>query len=293
MHELHEPVLVREVVEHLIWRHDGAYLDGTVGTGGHSEAILGAISQAGRLICVDQDPAALEAAARRLGGQSGRVHYHRGSFSELDSVLEAQELDSVDGILLDLGLNSWSLSRRETGLSYQIDAPLRMDLDPDLAATAADLLARTSERELADIFFEFGGTRRARLYARRVIDARRRSPLRTTGDLVSALSGGELLSPGELSRLFQAVRVAVCREMERLERFLERAGDWIRPCGRLVIISYASHEDRRVKGLTRRGEGTPGAFRPLLRSPVRPGGDEVARNRRARSAVLRCFERRG
>lgn len=293
MHELHEPVLVREVVEHLIWRPDGSYLDGTVGTGGHAEAILHAISPTGRLICVDQDPAALNAAQERLGRQSGRVHYHRGSFSELDTVLEAQDLDSMDGILLDLGLNSWSLSRRETGLSYQIDAPLRMDLDPDLRVTAADLLARASERELADIFFEYGGTRRARLYARRIADVRRRSPVRTTGDFVAALNGNERLSPGEMSRLFQAVRVAVCREMERLEQFLGRAGDWIRPGGRLVIISYASHEDRRVKGLTRRGEGTPGAFRPLLRSPVRPGGDEVARNRRARSALLRCFERRG
>jgi 16S rRNA (cytosine1402-N4)-methyltransferase len=293
--DLHVPVLVAEVVEALVRRPDGTYADGTTGTGGHAEAILHALSPQGRLICVDQDPDALDVARGRLGEQGGRVSYHRGSFHELGAAFAAVGVSAVDGILLDLGLNSWSLAQVGKGLSYSVDGPLRMDLDPDGGRTAADFLATASFDELVRVFTEYGDVRRPRLFARRILEARRRRPLRTTGDLVRALVGEAPGSVGadEFSRLFQAIRVEIGLEMERLERFLERAADWIVPDGRLVVISYASHEDRRVKGLTRRGEGSPGAFRPLLRSPLRPGEEEVHRNRRARSARMRCFERRG
>ena len=169
-----------------------------------------------------------------------------------------------------------------------------MDLDPDLGRDATRLLAEASEEDLVRLFAEYGEVRRPRLYAHRLLRAREHRPLRTTGDLVRALLArpGDP-GPSEMSRLFQAIRVEVNHETDRLDHFLERVTDWIAPGGRLVIISYASHEERRVKGLTRRGEGTPEAFRPLLRSPVRPGDDEVHRNRRARSARLRCFEKGG
>jgi 16S rRNA (cytosine1402-N4)-methyltransferase len=290
----HEPVLVEEVVSALVHRPDGIFLDGTVGTGGHAEAILNVLSPSGRLICLDQDPDPLAIAKERLGERGERVHFHRGDFSDLDRVLAKESLAAFDGILLDLGLNSWSLAQPAKGLSYQLDGPLTMDLDPDLDRDAARLLAHAGEEDLVRIFAEYGEVRRPRLYAGRLRRAREHRPLRTTGDLVRALQGrpGDP-GPSEMSRLFQAIRVEVNHEMERLDRFLARADDWVAPGGRLVIISYASHEERRVKGLTRRGEGTPEAFAPLLRSPIRPGDDEVGRNRRARSARLRCFERRG
>jgi 16S rRNA (cytosine1402-N4)-methyltransferase len=290
----HEPVLVREVVEALVHRPGGIYLDGTVGTGGHAEAILGALTPAGRLVCLDQDPDPLAVARERLREQGGRVCLRRGSFSDLDCVVAEEAPGGFDGILLDLGLNSWSLAQPGKGLSYQLEGPLTMALDPDLGRDATRLLAEISEEELVRLFAEYGEVRRPRLFAHRLLRAREHRPLRTTGDLVRALLArpGDP-GPGEMSRLFQAIRVEVNHEMDRLDRFLERAADWIAPGGRLVIISYASHEERRVKGLHRRGEGTPEAFLPLLRSPVRPGDDEVRRNRRARSARLRCFERRG
>lgn len=295
MDEPHVPVLVAEVVAALVWRPDGTFVDGTCGTGGHAAAILEALSPRGRLICVDQDPDALQVAQGRLGEQGGRVSFHRGSFHELGAALAPVGVSAVDGILLDLGLNSWSLARPEKGLSYSIDGPLRMDLDPDVGRTAGDFLATASFDALVRVFTEYGDVRRPQLLARRVLEARRRRPLRTTGDLVRALAGDApgSVGPSELSRLFQSIRVEIGLEVERLERFLERAADWTRPGGRLVVIAYASHEDRRVKGLARGREGTPEAFRPLLRSPLRPGDEEVRRNRRARSARMRCFERRG
>ncbi len=291
----HEPVLVRETVECLVHRPDGTFADVTVGTGGHAEAILGALGPGGRLIGVDQDPTVLAIAKQRLEAHGDRVHLYRASFSDFDRVLAAEGLDAVDGILADLGLNTYTLARADLGLSYQLEGPLDMRVDPDLTRTAADFLARAAEEDLVRVFRDHGDVRRARLFASRITGARRERPIRAVSDLVRALSGDRpgAVPAGELSRLFQAIRVEVGQEMERLERLLERAGDWIRPGGRLVVISYGSHEDRRVKEMSRRGEGNPGAFRPLLRNAVRPGTEEVLRNRRARSAKLRCFERRG
>lgn len=292
MVELHQPALVSEALDCLITRLDGRYVDGTVGTGGHAAAILLRLEPSGRLLCVDQDPDSLEVARTRLGDAGDQVHFHRGSFSDLGLFLSAEGWDTVDGILLDLGLNSWSLSQPGKGLSYQTDAPLSMALDPDLQEDAAEVIARRTEAEIVRIFEEFGEVRRPRLYARRIVEARERRPVRSTGDLVRALAGDRPpgLGPSELSRLFQALRVEVCHEMERLDAFLADCADWIRPGGRLAVIAYASHEDRRVKGLGKsKGEDLP--FRPLRKSPVTPGREEVLRNRRARSAKLRCFER--
>jgi len=287
--------MVREAVEHLVVDPDGSYVDGTGGTGGHSAAILRALSAVGRLVVVDQDPDALAVARARLGGESERVRFHRGSFHRLDEALSAAGLEAVDGILLDLGLNSWTLARPEKGLSYTVDVPLGMALDPDLRRTAADLLANVTENQLARLLAEYGGVRRARLFARRIVEARRRAGLRTTGDLVRAVQGGV---PGsvredELSQIFQAVRVEVGEEMARLEEFLARVGEWVKPRGRLVIISYGSHEDSRAKDFARSGEGSPGGFGPLLRKTLRPGEEEIRRNRRARSARMRVFVKGG
>lgn len=284
----HVPVLVPEVLSALLWRRDGIYIDGTLGTAGHSLAILEHLDASARLIGLDQDPVALETARARLGAHGARVHLYRGNFAELEPVLESEGVSAVDGILVDLGLNSFTLARPEAGQSYSVDVPLDMAVDPDVPENAAELLARIEERELADALFEFGGLRRARLYARRIVAARRRAPIATTGDLVRVVADGRFLPPSELSRIFQAVRILVLDEIPRLERFLAHVSAWLVPRGRVVIIDYASHEDRRVKAALHRNP----EFRPLSKKPVVPSRTEVEGNRRARSAKLRAYEKR-
>jgi 16S rRNA (cytosine1402-N4)-methyltransferase len=251
--------------------------------------LLDRLDASARLIGVDQDPVVLEVARVRLEAHDARVRLYHGNFAELDRVLAAEGVSAVDGILLDLGLNSFTLARPEAGQSYLVDVPLDMAIDPGVRENAARLLARLPERELADALFELGGLRRARLYARRIVDARRRSPIVTTGGLVRAVMPQGRPHPAELSRIFQAIRVLVLEEVPRLERFLAHVADWVVPGGRVVIIDYASHEDRRVKAALHRHP----EFRPLYKKPVVPSRTEVAANRRARSAKLRAYERRG
>jgi 16S rRNA (cytosine1402-N4)-methyltransferase len=282
----HVPVLVKEVVSTLLHRLDGVYCDATAGTGGHTLALLEALGPQGRVISLDQDPVTLEVARERLGDQGERVRFHRGSFSNLGDVLRAESLD-------DLGLNTYTLSRPEAGQSYLFDAPLDMAVDPDVPFNAADYLARASESELADVFHRFGDLRRSRVYAERIVHARRRSPIRTTFDLVRAVKGDLPLPPAELSRIYQAIRVVVLQELERLEQFLDGLPEWIAPGGRVAIISYASHEDRLVKTRLHRQKGPTAAFSSLTKKPIVPGSEEIANNRRARSAKLRVFERKG
>lgn len=290
--EYHVPVLLDEVLEDLDVRPSGRYCDGTSGTGGHAAAILERLAPTGRLICIDQDPDVIEIARTRLGGSDGPVLFVRDSFHRLGTILADAGFSSFDGILLDLGLNSWTLAQKGSGLSYQIDAPLDMAVDPDVPHDAREFLERSSEEEIARVLFDYGDLRRSRLYARRIVEARERGRLATTGDLVRAVGGGRATgaSPGELSRVFQALRVEVLQEMERLESFLDHVGDWIHPGGRLCVITYASHEDRRVKRFSN-GEGSGERFTPLRKRPRVPSSEEVRRNRRSRSAKLRSFVR--
>ena len=286
--------MVEEVLEHLVHRADGIYVDATTGTGGHSEAILSRLGPNGRLICVDQDPVALEIARGRLGDRGERVRFHRGSFSRLDEVLAQGGLDGFDGILADLGLNSFTLARPEAGMSYQQDVPLDMAVDPDLSRNAADYLQRADEVELAEVFQEFGDLRRARLYARRIVERRRTEPIRTTGDLVRTVRERDRgVDAGELSRIFQAIRVVVLEEMPRLDALLAHVAGWLRSEGRIVILSYAGHEERRLKKWMKEAASGEGPFEALTRRPLGPGREEVRLNRRARSARLRALRKRG
>ncbi|MFN8548432.1 MAG: 16S rRNA (cytosine(1402)-N(4))-methyltransferase RsmH [Candidatus Eisenbacteria bacterium] len=292
MAEWHEPVMVEEVLEYLPHQPDGVYVDGTTGTGGHASRILARLGAGGRLLCADQSEDALDAARSRLSEWGSRVVYFRGSFSNLDRALSELAIERVDGILLDLGLNSWLLARGDCGLSYQIDVPLTMRLDPDLIETAESFLAHATHEELTSVLRDFGDLPRAPLFARRIVEARQRARISTTGALVRALAGerGPALTPNELSRIFGALRTRVNREMERLEEFLDRCPEWLAPGGRLVVISYASHEDRRVKRAYG-AKGRDARLEPLLKSPRVPAVDEVRRNPRSRSAKLRAFVR--
>ncbi|MEZ4651471.1 MAG: 16S rRNA (cytosine(1402)-N(4))-methyltransferase RsmH [Candidatus Eisenbacteria bacterium] len=294
MADLHVPVMVDEVLEHLVDREDGVYADVTTGTGGHAQAILERIGPNGRLICLDQDPVALEIARGRLGNEDARVRFQRGNYAKLDEVLAREGLSGFDGVLADIGLNSYTLARPEAGMSYQQDVPLDMAVDPDIPLDAAEYLQSVDEAALAQVFQEFGDLRRARLYARRIVERRRAEPIRTTGDLVRTVRDRDRqVDAGELSRIFQAIRVVVLDEMPRLEGLLDGIGDWLQPAGRFVIISYAGHEEKRLKRWMKSVTSPEGPFEALTRRPIGPTREEVGKNRRARSARLRAVRKRG
>ncbi len=298
MEILHEPVMVSEVLAGLQCRPDGVYVDGTLGQGGHSQAILEASSPGGRVIGLDQDPEAVMAASRRLAEYSGRFRGFRRCFTGLPEVLGECGLAGVDGVLLDLGWSADQLERSGRGFSFQRDEPLDMRLDPEAPPpTAADIVASWGERELAELFWRLGEERYGRRIARRVVEARQRTPIATSAQLaelvrraVPGRPGGHRRHPA--TRVFQALRIAVNRELEKLADFLPKAPGLLVPGGRLVVIAYHSLEDRLVKHEILAQEQA-GRLRRIIRKPLRPTEAEVARNPRARSAKLRVAARPG
>jgi 16S rRNA (cytosine1402-N4)-methyltransferase len=291
--EVHRPVLVREVLDLLVTKADGVYIDGTVGAGGHAGEILKRLGAGGRLLGIDRDSDILKAARDRLGADA-RVDLHHGSFDEISG-------DPVDGVLLDLGVSSLQLDRAERGFSFSKDAPLDMRMNASMDASggqsAKDLVASASERELEKILREYGEEPFARRIAGMIIETRRRSPILTTTDLAVLVSRAvpRRAWPKKIhvaTRTFQALRIAVNGEMERLERFLREAPGRLKAGGRLAVISYHSLEDRRVKQAFVEGERT-GVLRRITKKPVTPSEDEIRENPRARSAKLRVAEKEG
>jgi 16S rRNA (cytosine1402-N4)-methyltransferase len=303
----HRPVLLRESIELLGAHRGGLFLDGTLGLGGHSEAILEA-SEGARVIGIDRDREALELARQRLAKYGPRFRGVHANFREIARVVaEAGEPD-VQGVLVDLGVSSLQFDTAERGFSFRHDAPLdmRMDASGD-EETAAELLARLPEEEIARIIFEYGEERRSRRISRWIIERRERGePVETTkelADLVARAVGyrkTDKVHPA--TRTFQALRIAVNRELEGLSEFVETVIDLLQPDGRFVAISFHSLEDRIMKQTLRRLAGqcecsprapvcSCGARRAveiLTRRPVVPGEEEVSENPRARSAKLRA-----
>lgn len=306
----HEPVMVEEVLARLEPERGGTYLDGTVGGGGHAAALL-ARSERARLWGVDRDPEAVEAARSRLAEFGDRASVRRADFRDLPEALgaEAGEIEDLAGVLLDLGISSHQIDTTARGFSFRPATPLDMRMGGTTGGRrpAADLLQEATEEELGTIFREYGEIRRWRRLAREVVRRRRSHPPTTSDDLVEAARAalGGRTGPGELAKVFQAVRIAVNEELEALERALPRLRDLLASEGRYVVIAYHSLEDRRVKHAFRewsrecicppelpvcrcRGEALGHA---LDRRPVSPTDDEVARNPRSRSARLRAWER--
>jgi 16S rRNA (cytosine1402-N4)-methyltransferase len=297
-----------EVVEALAAARGGRFVDGTRGEGGHAEAVLDASPDV-ELLAVDRDQTSLPRARERLARFGGRVRFEEGSFGDLAEILERSGwADGVDGILLDLGISSAQLDAPERGFSFRFDGPLDMRMDTSQGITAADLLAEQSEEALADILFHFGEERAARRIARRIVEARTRAPFRTAADLREAVRrAGVRGRPGHdpATRTFQALRIAVNRELEELERVLADGWRLLRPGGRFVVLSYHSLEDRLVKHAFRRWAASclcPAArpicdcgwspkVRLVVRGKAKPGGAEISANPRARSAGLRAVER--
>jgi len=289
----HVPVLLAEVLEILRPVPGGSYLDATVGLGGHAEAILRASQPTGTLLGLDRDAEALALAAERLGPFGGRVTLRQGRYEDLGDLVGIGR--TFDGILFDLGASSLQLDSAARGFSFGREGPLDMRMDRRGGQTAADLVNRLPERELADLIFRWGEERFSRRIAGAIVEARRRSPIRTTTALAEVVARAipraawpRRIHPA--TRTFQALRIAVNDELGGLDRALEEAVGLLRPAGRLAVISFHSLEDRIVKQAWRRLEAT-GRVRSLTRRPVTPTEAEAARNPRARSARLRALER--
>jgi len=301
----HRPVLLRETIELLAAERGGLFVDCTVGLGGHSEAILQASADA-QVLGIDRDDEALELARKRLAQYGSRFRGVHADFRELTRVLATAEVKQARGILADLGVSSWQLDSPARGFSFRYQAPLDMRMDATSGETAAELLGRLSEVEIARIIFEYGEERRSRRIARWIVERRERGePLSTTRDLADlverAVGADKKRRIHPATRTFQALRIAVNRELEDLDRFVTEAVDFLEPEGRLAVISFHSLEDRIIKRtllqLSGRCQCPPrlpicqcGARKIvdiLTRRPVTSSDEEIAANPRARSAKLR------
>ncbi|HEV8346565.1 MAG TPA: 16S rRNA (cytosine(1402)-N(4))-methyltransferase RsmH [Vicinamibacterales bacterium] len=301
----HVPVMTAEVLQFLRPERGGLFVDCTVGLGGHARALLEA--GATRLIGLDRDADALAIARETLAPFGDRVRLVHADYRAIDEVLDREHVDRIDGALADLGVSSLQFDTPGRGFSFQRDEQLDMRMDRSGGESAADLVARSTERELADAIFQYGEERFSRRIARAIVEARTSAPVQTTGQLASIVrratrhSQARHSRPGRRSmrldpatRTFQALRIWVNEELEGLDRFLEAAVRRLRAGARLVVITFHSLEDRIVKhtlrALERREDA---AVKVLTKKPVVPTDEEVQRNPRARSAKLRAAERIG
>lgn len=311
MEGFHPSVLLQEVIDGLNCRNNpGTYVDGTLGDGGHSQAILEAHPQ-NKVIGIDQDHLALERAKRRLKDFSGRVEFAEANFSEIEAVLKSLRIERVNGILLDLGFSSFQIETPSRGFSFLNDAPLDMRMSNKRKVSAADLVNRLSAGELQDIFSKYGEEKFSGRIARAIVKNREISPITTTGELVEIIREA---SPAAYrydskihfaTRVFQALRIAVNDEIEVLKSTLPSALNFLSPRGRLALISFHSLEDREVKAFFRQESalcvcppripicrcGTHPKLKIVTKKPIVASPDEIEENPRSRSAKLRVAEK--
>ena len=309
MEFVHKSVLLDECIEALNIRPDGIYLDGTLGGAGHSYEIASRLTT-GRLIGVDRDTVALQAASQRLAEFADRVTTIHSNFCEIDAILDGLNLTGVDGMLFDLGVSSPQLDDAERGFSYMADAPLDMRMNRDDALTAADVVNTWPQEELRRILFEFGEERYAPLIAAAIVRRREQSPIETTMELVdvirSAMPGAALREKQHpAKRSFQAIRIAVNDELGSVDRMLQAALRRLNPGGRLAVITFHSLEDRIVKNAMQAASkgcvcppefpvcvcGKKPTVKLVSRKPIVSGARELEENPRARSAKLRVCEK--
>lgn len=309
MEYTHQPVLLRQCIEALNIKPDGIYVDGTLGRAGHSREIAARLTT-GRLICIDRDQAALDAAPGRLAGLMDRVTLMHGNFGDLAEILDRLSIEKVDGMLFDLGVSSPQLDDASRGFSYMQDAPLDMRMDQSSALNACEVVNQWPEEELKRILWRYGEERYAPAIARAIVQRRADKPVETTLELVDVIKGA--MPPAALrekqhpaKRSFQAIRIAVNDELGAVERMVSSAVPRLNPGGRLAIISFHSLEDRIVKtGLAEFAKGCtcPPDFpvcvcgkKPQIRltprKPIVADEKELEENPRARSAKLRVAEK--
>jgi 16S rRNA (cytosine1402-N4)-methyltransferase len=301
----HEPVLYKEIIHALQPQKGGRYVDGTLGAGGHARGILEASAPDGQLLGIDVDPQALAIARETLAPYEHRAHLAQASYTTLSMQLISLQWDSVDGIVLDLGASSMQFDTAERGFSFMQDAPLDMRFGPHATQTAADIVNKYSERELADLIYEYGEERDSRKIARAIVKAR---PLHTTRELVAAIEAvsprrGDRVHPA--TKTFQALRITVNEELSSIESVLPQAVAGLRSGGRLAVISFHSLEDRIVKEFFRSQSKDlinppyeriyeverKAIIKEVNRKPITPSDEEIKDNPRARSAKLRIAEK--
>lgn len=304
----HISVLLNECIDNLNIKPDGIYVDGTMGGGGHSLEIAKRLTT-GRLICIDQDPNAHEAAGKRLAEYKDRITFVRDNFGNIKSILDSLGIEKIDGMLLDIGVSSHQLDEAERGFSYQQDAPLDMRMNPDRPFSAYDVVNGYDEDELDRVIFTYGEERWARRIAQFIVKEREAKPIETTGELVGIIKkavpkGARKDGPHPAKRTFQAIRIEVNGELEVLQRAIDDVAARLAVGGRLCIITFHSLEDRIVKEAFRKQENPcicPPQFpvcvcgkkplgRVITRKPILPSKEELEENPRSRSAKLRVLE---
>ena len=306
MNTPHVSVLYKEIIHALQPKSGGRYVDGTLGAGGHARGIMEASAPDGQLLGLDVDPQALAIARRILAPYEHRIHLAQASYTSLSDQLVRLGWDAVDGIVLDLGASSMQFDTPERGFSFMQDAPLDMRFGPHVVQSAAEIVNSYSERELADLIYEFGEERESRKIARAIVKAR---PVHTTRELVAAIESvsprrGHRVHPA--TRTFQALRIAVNEELDSLKEVLPQAVTGLRSGGKLAVISFHSLEDRIVKEFFREQSKDlvnppyeriyeverKATLKEVNRKPILPSDEEIKNNPRARSAKLRIVEKK-
>jgi 16S rRNA (cytosine1402-N4)-methyltransferase len=292
----HDPVLLNEILDHLSFPPGSTIVDCTLGRAGHASVIAQKLGSTGTLIGLDADPRNLAFAQQQLSTAPCQVRLFHANFAELDEVLESAAIPKVAGILADLGVSTNQLFESQYGLSFSQEMPLDMRLDPRIDESAADFLQKSREEEIANVLYELAQERYSRRIARKIVGARRISPITTTGRLAELVRsaiptrGGAPQRLDPATRTFMALRMKVNRELENLEALLTQAPTFLQAGGRLAVISFHSMEDRIVKQAFRSAEQT-GLMKVLTKKPLTPTDSEEARNPRSRSAKLRVAEK--
>ncbi|MFR5601928.1 MAG: 16S rRNA (cytosine(1402)-N(4))-methyltransferase RsmH [Lachnospiraceae bacterium] len=306
----HKSVLLNETVDSLNIKPDGIYVDGTLGGGGHASLVCERLGDQGRLIGIDQDADAIEAASKRLAVFGEKVTIVRSNYEQITEVLRNLKISKVDGIYLDLGVSSYQLDTAERGFTYREDAPLDMRMDQRNSKTAADIVNTYSEFDLYRIIRDYGEEKFAKNIAKHVVAARQEAPIETTGQLIEIIKAAipakvRAVGGHPAKKTFQAIRIELNHELEVLENSIDTMIDLLNPGGRLSIITFHSLEDRIVKLKFRDNEhpctcppdfpvcvcGKVSKGKNITRKPIIPTQEEITENKRSKSSKLRVFER--
>lgn len=311
MEFVHKSIMLEEVIESLAIKPNGIYVDGTLGGAGHSSEIVKRLGEDGRLIGIDQDGEAIEAATKRLKPYKDKVTIVRSNYAQMKEVLRDLGIPKVDGILLDLGVSSYQLDNAERGFTYREDVPLDMRMDQRQTKTAKDIVNDYSEKELYHIIRNYGEDKFAKNIAKHIVQARQKAPIETTGQLIEVIKAAipkKVRATGghPAKKTFQAIRIELNHELDVLKNNLEDMIDLLNDEGRIAIITFHSLEDRIVKNIFRTSErpcicppefpvcvcGRVSKGKVITRKPIVPGKEELEENSRSKSAKLRVFERR-